>query len=52
MENPWDKLIKEKPAGSIVNTKVKNVTDFGIFLDIQNLNLSGLLHYKDIHGGK
>ncbi len=48
MENPWDKLIKENPVGSIVNTKVKNVTDFGIFLDIQNLNLSGLLHYKDI----
>ena len=48
LENPWDKLTKENPVGSIVNTKVKNITDFGIFLDIQNLNLSGLLHYKDI----
>ena len=48
LENPWDKLTKESPVGSIVNTKVKNITDFGIFLDIQNLSLNGLLHYKDI----
>ncbi len=47
-ENPWDKLIKEKPVGSIVNVKVKNITDFGIFLDIENSGLAGLLHYKDI----
>ncbi len=46
--NPWDKLTKENPVGSIVNGKVKNITDFGIFLSIGNSNLNGLLHYKDI----
>ena len=48
LENPWDKLIKEKPTGSIVSAQVKNITDFGIFLSIENYGLNGLLHFKDI----
>ena len=48
LENPWDKLLKENPVGSVINTKVKNITDFGVFLSIENLGLNGLLHYKDI----
>ena len=48
LENPWDKLVKDNPVGSIVSAKVKNITDFGIFLTIENSNLIGLLHYKDI----
>ncbi len=48
LENPWDKLVKDNPVGSIVGAKVKNITDFGIFLTIENSNLIGLLHYKDI----
>ncbi len=47
-ENPWDKLLKESPVGSTVKTKVKNITDFGVFLNIENSTLNGLLHYKDI----
>ena len=39
---------KEKPVGSIVNAQVKNITDFGVFLSIENYGLNGLLHYKDI----
>ena len=46
--NPWDKLVKESPVGSVVNAKVKNITDFGVFLSIGNSGLNGLLHYKDI----
>ena len=48
LENPWDKLTKENPVGSVVNAKVKNITDFGIFLNIENSGLNGLLHFKDI----
>ena len=48
LENPWEKLVRESPVGSIVNAKVKNIADFGIFLNIENSSLSGLLHYKDI----
>lgn len=48
LENPWDKLLKNFPVGSIVNTKASNITDFGIFCSIEDTNLNGLLHYKDI----
>ena len=48
LENPWEKLVRESPVGSIVKAKVKNIADFGIFLNIENSSLSGLLHYKDI----
>jgi len=48
LENPWDKLLKSNPVGSIVKAKVKSIADFGIFLNIENSSLSGLLHYKDI----
>ena len=48
LENPWDKLVKDHPVGSIVNAKVINITDFGIFANIENLGLSALLHKNDI----
>jgi len=48
LENPWDKLLKNNPVGSIIKAKVKNIADFGIFLNIENSSLNGLLHYKDI----
>ena len=48
LENPWDKLLKDNSVGSIVTAKVKNITDFGVFLSIENSGLNGLLHYKDI----
>ena len=47
-ENPWDKLLREYPVGSTVTAKVNNITDFGIFADIENTNLSALLHKNDI----
>ena len=48
LENPWDKLVKDYPVGSIVNAKVVNITDFGIFANIESLGLSALLHKNDI----
>ena len=48
LENPWDKLVKDHPVGSIVNAKVINITDFGLFANIENLGLSALLHKNDI----
>ena len=47
-ENPFDKLLREHPVGSVVTAKVNNITDFGVFADIENTNLSGLLHKNDI----
>ena len=47
--NPWEKLLKEHPVGSIIEGTVKNVTDFAIFVSIKNLELDGMIHYKDLN---
>ncbi len=46
LENPWDS-IKNK-VGEEVKIKIKNITDKAIFGDIIDLNLPGMLHYKEI----
>tara|TARA_B100001996_G_scaffold316979_1_gene260160 strand:- start:834 stop:1748 length:915 start_codon:yes stop_codon:yes gene_type:complete len=48
LENPWTAFIKKYPAGSIVNTKIKNVADFALFVSIENSEFDGMIHYKDI----
>ena len=48
MENPWDAFIKNNPISSTIKGKVKNVAEFGIFVSIENSELTGLIHWKDI----
>ena len=48
MENPWDSFIKNYPISSVVKGKIKNVAEFGIFVSIENSELTGLIHWKDI----
>ncbi len=48
MENPWDTFIKNYPIGSVVKGKIKNIAEFGIFISIENSELTGLIHWKDI----
>tara|TARA_B100000959_G_scaffold31202_1_gene29805 strand:- start:1701 stop:3446 length:1746 start_codon:yes stop_codon:yes gene_type:complete len=48
MENPWDAFIKNYPISSIVKGKIKNVAEFGVFVSIENSELTGLIHWKDI----
>jgi len=48
LENPWTAFIKKYPAGSIVNTKIKNIADFALFVSIENSEFDGMIHYKDI----
>ena len=48
LENPWNSFSKNSPAGSIVQTKVTNITDFGLFVSISNSELIGMIHYKDV----
>ena len=36
LENPWTSFTKKYPNGSIVNTKVKNIADFGLFVSIED----------------
>lgn len=45
--NPWEKLEKSYPIGSKVKGKVRNIADFGIFLDVGG-EIDGLIHISDI----
>lgn len=47
LANPWDDLRAKHPEGSVVEGVVKNVTDFGIFVDI-GCEIDGLVHVSDI----
>ena len=48
MENPWDSFIKNYPISSVVKGKIKNVAEFGLFVSIENSELTGLIHWKEI----
>ncbi len=48
LQNPWTSFIKKYPNGTIVNTKVKNIADFGLFVSIEDTEFDGMIHYKDI----
>jgi small subunit ribosomal protein S1 len=45
--NPWDDLRARHPEGSIVEGVVKNVADFGVFVDIGE-DIDGLVHVSDL----
>lgn len=45
--NPWDLLEQKFPIGSTVEGEVKNVTDFGVFVDIGE-GIDGLIHVSDL----
>ncbi len=45
LDNPWKKI--EDKIGTIVNAKIKNITDKAIFVELEN-GLVGMVHYKEI----
>ena len=47
LSNPWDELRSKHPEGSVVEGLVKNLTDFGVFVDIGS-EIDGLVHVSDI----
>lgn len=47
MDNPWQKLVQDHPVGSVFEGIVKNVTEFGLFVGINDL-LDGMVHINDI----
>jgi len=50
--NPWSLLQDRYPVGAKVTAKVRNVTNFGVFLGIEE-GIDGLVHVSDLAwGGK
>lgn len=47
LANPWDELKSRHPEGSVVEGVVKNVADFGVFVDIGE-EIDGLVHVSDL----
>ncbi len=45
--NPWSVIEERYPKGTVIEGKIKNVTDFGIFIGIDE-GIDGLVHISDI----
>jgi small subunit ribosomal protein S1 len=46
-ENPWKDFAKGRKSGDIVEGKIKNITDFGVFVELTE-ELDGLIHLSDL----
>jgi small subunit ribosomal protein S1 len=51
MPNPWEEAKEKYPVGSMVKGPVRNITDFGIFVGIEE-GIDGLVHVSDLHWTK
>ncbi|VAW41201.1 SSU ribosomal protein S1p [hydrothermal vent metagenome] len=47
LPNPWEVVEENYPVGSIIEGKIKNITDFGIFIGIEE-GIDGLIHVSDL----
>jgi len=47
LENPWENLHDRYPVGSTVEGKVRNLTDFGAFIEIDD-GIDGLVHVSNL----
>src|SRR5450631_2770519 len=46
-ENPWENLTEKYPAGTIVEGRVRDLTDFGAFIEIED-GIDGLVHVSNL----
>jgi small subunit ribosomal protein S1 len=47
MANPWEAFIEAHPIGSTVEGEVKNATEFGLFVGLEN-EIDGMVHLSDL----
>jgi small subunit ribosomal protein S1 len=47
MANPWDAFVAAHPIGSTVEGEVKNATEFGLFIGLEN-EIDGMVHLSDL----
>src|SRR5205085_2140529 len=46
-ENPWERVAEKYPPGSVVEGKVRNIANYGAFIEIEE-GIDGLLHVSDL----
>jgi small subunit ribosomal protein S1 len=47
VRNPWEEFAEKHPVGSVVEGEVKNKTEFGLFLGLEN-DVDGMVHLSDL----
>jgi small subunit ribosomal protein S1 len=45
--NPWDKALEKYPPGTRVTGKIRNLTSYGAFIELED-GLDGMIHVSDI----
>ncbi|GAB1410667.1 30S ribosomal protein S1 [Desulfovibrionales bacterium] len=45
--NPWDLVAEKYPEGTILEASIKNITEFGLFIGIED-GIDGLIHVSDL----
>jgi small subunit ribosomal protein S1 len=45
--NPWETFFAAHPRGSVVKGEVRNITEFGLFIGLEN-EIDGMVHLSDL----
>jgi small subunit ribosomal protein S1 len=49
--NPWEMVRINHPVGAHIKGKIKSITDFGLFVEVEE-SIDGLVHVSDLHWTK
>jgi small subunit ribosomal protein S1 len=49
--NPWNELTEKYPVGTRITGKVRNLTEFGAFVEVED-DIDGLIHISDMSWSK
>ena len=49
--NPWHELAEKYPVGTTITGKVRNLTEFGAFVEVEE-GIDGLIHISDMSWSK
>jgi len=47
MRNPWEAFAETHPVGTAVEGEIKNITEFGLFIGLDN-DIDGMVHLSDL----
>jgi len=50
-DNPWDAFLTAHPKGSTVEGPIRNITEFGLFIGLDN-GIDGMVHLSDLDWNK
>jgi small subunit ribosomal protein S1 len=47
LANPWETFAEERPAGSVLEGEIRNITEFGLFIGLPG-DIDGMVHLSDV----